>query len=717
MTTNDLLKGKIPCEASGIEIKKSICAICDPVCHCGMNLYVKDGEIIKVEGMEEHKLNRGTLCAKGAATRQFVYNADRLTKPLRRVGEKGEANFEEITWDDAYSIIAAKLLGIKKTFGPESVAFYSGYAKWMRPYLQRLAFSFGSPNYCTESSTCNKAMLVAWKSIYGAGAGPDIKNTNCTLVWTGNPMHSNTPVVENLFNKKDNGMKMIVVDPRITPTTELADIHLRLKPGTDGALALGIGHVIVNENLYDKEFVENYSVGFDEYKEYIKEFPPERASEITGVPAEKIIEAARLYATTKPAAFMPGSQAVIHHTNGVQNYRAAMMLVGLTGNFDVHGGNVVQKPSYLNIPAGIETNFDSFIMPVSWSALKPRIGQEEVPVWCEFIEEAQAMFLPNYILDSDKPYPIKAIIGFGLNHRMWPDTNGFEKALKELDFFVNLELYMTDTNRFADLVLPVCTTFERSEFKSYPGGFVIHTLPVIEPLGDSISDVDFIFELSKYLELEDDFLLAGYETCLDYILEPAGLTMNELVKHSSGFMAPSFKPPIFKKYEKCLKTPSGKMEFVSGAIAKYKHLEGHEPLPKYEPPRQSKEATPELFAEYPFIINTGARLPMLIHSRGFRMSWTNSLRPNPAADINPTDAAKLGIKQGDTIKICTPLGEISVLANITQMALAGVVFMHHGYKNADVNTLIDANYYDRISGYPGFKSFLGKIVKVGQTDE
>jgi len=554
---------------------------------------------------------------------------------------------------------------------------------------------------------------MSWETIFGASAGPDVKNANCLIIWSSNPMHTTTTSAESLFDKKERGMKLIVVDPRLTPTAAIADIHLQLRPGTDGALALGMANVIISEKLYDRDFVERFSHGFDEYKEYVREFTPEKASQLTGVPAEKIIAAARMYAMVKPAAFMPSSSPVVHHTNGLQNYRAAMILVGLTGNYDVQGGNVVIKQSYTNISSGFDTNYKSFSMPKPWSALKPRIGQQEFPLWGDLVDEAQSMLVPDYILNG-KPYPVKTLIGFGMNHRMWPGSKRMEKALLELDFFVNLDLFMTDTSRFADIVLPVCTSVERSEFRNYPGGFVIHTLPAIKPLYQSISDLDFIFELSKRLGLEDDLLQKGYEACLGYILEPTGMTVTELVKYPNGMMAKGFRPPLYKKYEiEGFNTPSGKMEFVSGMLSKYKELDAHDPLPVYRPPKQSAEATPELFKEYPFIINTGSRLPMYIHTRTFRLPWTNALRPKPAADLSPRDAAKLGISQGDAMRICTPTGEIIVSANISDMVLDGVVAMYHGYKEADVNSIIDGGYLDPVSGYPGFKSFLGRIEKVG----
>ena len=240
----------------------------------------------------------------------------------------------------------------------------------------------------------------------------------------------------------------------------------------------------------------------------------------------------------------------------------------------------------------------------------------------------------------------------------------------------------------------------------------MHTLPAIKPMYESISDLDFIYELSRRLGLDDELLQKGYEASIDYILQPTGMTMAELVKHPVGMAAKGFKPPEFKKYKNGgFKTPSGKMEFVSGVLSKYQGLEGYDPLPVYKPPRQSAESTPELFKEYPFIINSGSRLPMFVHTRTFRLPWTNALRSKPSADINPGDAGKLGIKQGDAIKIRTPKGEISVFANLSDMVFEGVVFMYHSYKEADVNSIIAGDYLDPISGYPGYKSFLGQIVK------
>jgi anaerobic selenocysteine-containing dehydrogenase len=709
-----LWRGKIPGPETGIEVRKSICTICDPSTQCGLDLYVKDGKIIKVEGSKEHPYNMGTLCSKGAANRQYIYHEDRLKMPLKRAGSRGSGKFEPITWDEALDTIAAKFNEIKSQNGPESVVFFSGYTKYFRPYLKRLAHSFGSPNYLTESSTCHQATVMAQKLTFGLPGGPDLKNTQCLLVWSANPFHTNPGNARAILRGKERGMKLIVVDPRQTPTTAQADIHLRLRPGTDGALALAMANTIINEKLYDQDFIANYSYGFEDYKEYVQQFTPEKGEELTGVPADKITRAARMYASTKPAAIMPSASPVVHHTNGVQNYRAVFALVGLTGNYDIAGGNFVVPPSFIHTPGLIPTREDEFVQFRHWGEMAPRIGEGRFPIWAEIIdEEGQAMHLPSQIR-SGEPYPLKTLIGFGMNHRMWPDPNGLLGSLEKLDFFVNVDIFMTDTCKYADMVLPACTSVERSELRCYSMGYIIFTQPAVPPLFDSRSDVEIIYELAARLGLDDPLLKAGYEASVDWILEPSGISVGELKKHPGGMFVPSPMKLSEEKYlESGFKTPSGRMEFKSKVLEKYEGKPGFEALPVYKPPKYSKESNPELLEKYPFILNTGSRLPMYLHTRTFRLSWTNSLRPNhPAADINPADAAGLGIKQDDAIRISTPKDEIVVKANLTQMVQPGVIHMYHGHSEADVNTLFESDYLDPLSGFPGFKSALCKVERV-----
>lgn len=710
-TIESLMEGKIPGSETGIEIKKSICTICDPQTQCGLDLYVKDGKIIKVEGSKENPHSGGTLCSKGAATRQYVYHQDRLKTPLKRVGPRGSGDFKPISWNEALDTIAGKLNQIKNEFGPESVVFYVGYTKWMRPFLQRLTHAFGSPNYLTESSTCAQAMFMAMK-LNGTPGGPDLKNSKCLLVWSQNPFYTNTALARKILDAKEKGLKIITVDPRYSPMAAQADIHLQVIPGTDGALALAMANVIINEELYDQEFVNNFTYGFEEYRKYVQEFTPEKGEEITGVPAEKIKMAARLYATTKPASIMPSASPVVHHTNGVQNYRAVFALIALTGNYDIHGGNFADPESYLYISGGFTTRYKEFTQPKRWDEMPPRVGQDRFPIWGKLVDEGQAMHLPHQI-KSGEPYPIKAMLSFGINYRMWPDPAFFLENLQKLDFIVNVDIFMTESSKFADIILPAATSVERSELRCYPERYIIYTQPAIQPLYESRSDADIIFDLAERLNINDPLFSKGYEACLDWILEPSGITIEELKKHPGGMHVPNpIKLPEKKYLKNGFNTPSGKMEFKSLLLKQYSETHGYEPLPKYNPPKYSAQESPDIAKEYPLVLNTGSRLPMFVHTRTFRLSWTRSLRPEPAADINPADAKALGISQDDRIKISTPKGSIIVKANITNIARIGVVHMYHAYKNADVNSLIEADYLDPISGFPGYKSLLCKIEKI-----
>ncbi len=490
-------KSKIPGPETGIEIRKSICAICDPTTQCGLDCYVSEERIIKVEGSKENPHSRGTLCSKGAATRQYVYNEDRIRTPLKRVGPRGSGQFEPISWDEALETITANLERLKAESGPESVVFFVGYPKQMRPFVQRLALQYGSPNYATESSTCHTATAMAFQLVFGQEAGPDVYNTRCLLVWSANPLHSNTPSAGHLLDARDRGMKLIVVDPRKSPLASLADVHLQLKPGTDGALALGMAHVIIHENLYDRDFVAEYTRGFQEYRAYVDGFDPERVEGITGVPADKIREAARLYATSKPAALKPSASPIVQHTNGVQNYRAVFSLIGLTGNFDVAGGNMADPVSWLEISGGgFTTRQHEFEMPRQWAELPPRLGAERFPVWAELVNQGQAMDMQRQIRTGE-PYPLRGLMAFGMNYHMFADSNGVLEAIQKLDFICDMDLFLTDTAKYADIVLPASSSLERSELRCYPEKYVVLTEPVIAPVGESRSDTDIVFDLAR----------------------------------------------------------------------------------------------------------------------------------------------------------------------------------------------------------------------------
>ncbi len=700
--------GKIPGEGTGIRVHKTFCSICNAPTHCGIDAYVKDGVVVRVEGSESHPHNQGALCSKGSASRQYIYHKDRIRTPLVRKGERGSGDFAPVSWEEALDTISRRLLAVKAETGPESVVFYAGYSKWFRPFLKRLAHSFGSPNYCTESSTCHQATAMAAKLNYGCFGAPDLRNARCLLVWSQNPFYSNTAVTRRLMDAVDQGLKIIEVGPLLTPMTRHAAVHLRIRPGTSGALAMGMANVMIREGIYDREFVDRWTLGFEEFQRYAGEFTPSATEEITGVPAGLMVEAARLYATTRPAALMTSASPTVHHTNGVQNHRALTALIGLTGNFDRPGGNYVVPPTWLNIPTAATLREEQYKQVRAWKDMPPRVGEELYPVWCRLVPEAQAVHLP-FQIRSGKPYPIRAMLAFGMRYRMWPGSDFMLDSLRKLDFVVNVDLFMTETCRMADVVLPACTTFERSELRFWAQNYVMWSQPVIEPLYQSRSDAEIIFELARRMLPDDGLMQKGYEHSVDWILKPSGLTVAKLKEHPAGLHLKGFRMPPFRKYEKTgFPTPSGKMEFTSTILKEA----GHDPLPRYREPKLSPRSTPEVAERFPLILTTGARLPMYVHSRTFRLGWTRGLRKDPSADINPADGASRSISDGDWISLSTPRGSLRVRAHLTEVVGPGVVNFYHAWPEADANLLVPPDYLDPLSAYPGFKSLLCQVEKV-----
>jgi anaerobic selenocysteine-containing dehydrogenase len=711
LTLDEKRLGKIPGEETGIEIRKTICSICSN--NCGIDAYVKDGVVIKVEGTAENASSHGTLCSKGAAMRQYVYHKDRIRTPLLKKGGRDSTEFEAISWEQAMEVAASRLQKTKDEFGPESVAFYVGFPKWNRSFVKRLALNFGSPNFCTESSTCYHATVIASELNYGYQSSPNMNGTKCMLVWSTNPFHSDTPAAKGLLKAVENGMKIIEVGPFITPLTKHAEMHLRLRPGTSGALALAMANIIIEEGLVDLEFVEKHTRGYEEYKAYVSTFTPEVAEKITTVPADLIIKAAKLFGISKPASIKSGASPTVHHTNGVQNQRAITALLGLTGNFDVEGGNYVVPWSYFHAPNGLVTRDGEFEKAGYHDRMPPRIGADIYPVWDMLKGEGQSIHLP-FQIQNQKPYPIKSVVGFGMNYRMWPGSDYMKESLRKLDFLVTADLFMTETTKLSDLVLPVCSTFERSQIKMYPGRFGLWTDPVIEPIGESRSDIDVVCDLSAALKLDDPLLEKGYKACVDWILEPSGIQIADLEKHPGGCaLKVGTMPPFLKYKDGGFPTPSGKMEFSSSILEE----NGLESLPKYTEPKHSPISTPEIAKDYPLVFTTGARLPMFFHSRTFRLSWTQRLSPHPIVEINPLDAEKRNIKEGDRVKLSTPRSSLIVKAHLTGKTAPGVAAMYHGYPGADVNELIEPDYRDPISGYPGFKSLLCEVERYFEDED
>lgn len=682
------------------KIVKTSCAVCGACCE--IDAYVEDGKLVSVEGAKNTPMQEGGMCAKGVAAAQFEYNPERILYPMKRIGEKGEGKFARISWDEAYDMIAENLLKVRREYGPEATVFYVGYPKWFRPAMLRFANLYGSPNFCTESSTCFQAAALAWKSIYGNRiCGPDLNNTKTLLIWSSNLYHSKTTTSGSYQALKKRGVKIIDVDPRHTVTAHDADLHLQLIPGTDGALALSMAQVIIEEDLYDHDFVENYVFGFEEYREYVQKFPPEKAEKITGVPADKIRRAARLYAGNGPASLMFSASPIVHHINGVQNYRAVFSLIALTGNYDIEGGNRTQPGPFS--PAnefGKVKRYDG----------KEAIGQKDFPAWFDLpCQEAQCTRLADYILEED-PYPIKAVFSAGMNHRMWTKPGHLLEALKKLDFYVNTDMFWSDASAVADLVLPACTSYEREEVQTKPGGRFFFSNRAVEPLGEAKNDIEIIMEVMKRMGLEDEVLAKGYDAYMQYILEPSGLTLEELKAHPEGMKGKNLYPPAVKTYERePFHTPSGKVEIRSLVLERYKDTHGYSGLPVYQDFREIAGVDQK---QYPLILNTGSRKPQFFHSRVYRMPWLAGIEAEPMVEIHPEDGKKYGIEDGAKVRVVSPAGKMTGTAAYHVGGKPGVVYIYHGSPHGDANELIGKDYLDPISGFPGFKSYFCRMERV-----
>ncbi|MFC1662318.1 molybdopterin-dependent oxidoreductase, partial [Gemmatimonadota bacterium] len=364
-------------------------------------------------------------------------------------------------WEDAprveaVSMAARRLLAIRDRHGPGAVVFVVGFTKEARPYLKRLAHCFGSPHFVTESSCCFGSGFVAARVTLGREyeyfLGPSrtrYPQTECRLIWSTNPTESRLPYDRHHLITEAGEVSTIVVDPRRTPLAEAAEIHLQPRPGTDGALALGLAHVIFDEGLEDRGFLQGYAHGLDAYRRYVAGFTPSETARITGVGPERIVAAARLYATSHPAQITISACSTIHHSNGFQNHRAILLLSAVCGNLDVNGGN---RPWGHRVK---EADVD--LSEEAVASLGPPLGAREHPVFVQHYGEGQAMRLPEAIESGE----VRAVFSIGMNVMMWPNSGRLREALGTLDFFSVCDFFQTPAADLATVFFPAATHLER----------------------------------------------------------------------------------------------------------------------------------------------------------------------------------------------------------------------------------------------------------------
>jgi len=512
--------------------------------------------------------------------------------------------------------------------------------------------------------------------------------------------NSKVPMAAKIYEALDNGSisQLIVIDPKRIPMAKRG-IHIQIRPGTDCALALGMLNVIISEGLYDKEFVEKYTLGFDKLAEHVKQYPVEKVEEITWVPAEDIKNIARIFATTKPASIVPGTCSIDQHVNGFQNNRVLAFLQIVTGNIDVPGGWVTVPFIRLG---------DLRVMEIS----EP-IGAEEHPLfrrfWGRTSPYGQQMLFADAVLKGE-PYPIKALIVNGGNPAITlPDSERIKQAMKKLDFMVVMDLFMTETAELADIVLPACSFLEKSGVGYVYG--VTTSIPyallrkkVIEPIGESWPDWKIWTEIGRRMGYEEFFPWKTEEEVIDFFLKPSGLTREQLDReHPEGAFYDKKKYEIGK-----FRTPSGKIEIYSETLAE----NGYDPLPVHIEPSQSPVSTPELASKFPLILTTGARILQYTHTQFRNVPALRQAAPEPIAEIHPDTAGRHGIADGDMMTVETVKGQIALRATTKEDLAPGIVSIPHGWSEANANMLTELEPRDPITGYTQLKALLCRIKKI-----
>lgn len=735
----------------GEVIKKASCCFC--FANCAVLVHVKDGKVTAIEGNKESPLSHGHVCERVRYAAKWLYHPDHLRYPLKRAGKRGEGKWGRLTWDRALDEIAEKLKEIKTAHGAESLVFaegtYRGSPFWTR---SRFASLFGNPQNITHPGiscmlNCNS---LAMAMVGGIFAVPPLGRTNCLVLWGQNPAESSSRMWISIRRRMEKGnFKLIVIDPRRTKAAEKADIWLQICPGTDGALALGWLNVIIGEGLYDEEFVEKWTFGFEKLSERVRDYPPSRVAGITGLPPQQIIDSARMFALTPPAVLVRGLATDQIGPNSTRVEQARIALRAITGNIENEGGNLISG-------VGPEIKGNRFIRESQLELLdkipsaqrKKQLGYDryKLMTWAGYDLTAEHFarvygepessmhrlgVTPALIWQailSGKPYPVKAMITWGSNPLLWSaNTRSTYEALKSpnLELHVVSEYWLTPTAQLADYVLPVASWLEKPLCSTYEdfSEVVFGGEKAVEPVGERRDEYRIWRDLGTRLGQEAYWPWKTYEEVIEYQLRPLGITYEQLM--NAGFVKSDRRE--FKRYEeKGFSTATGKVELYSTALEKL----GYDPLPFYMEPPESPVSTPELALQYPLILNTGGRFMPMFHSEYRQLGvGMRERHPDPLLDIHPETARSLDISEGDWVWIETKRGRIKQRARLNDGILPNVVNCEaswwfpeqpggepdlHGVweSNANVLTANDEEFLDPMTGGWANRALLCRVYRV-----
>jgi anaerobic selenocysteine-containing dehydrogenase len=706
--------------STGGRVIKSTCRSCHG--GCGVIATVENGRLTRLEGNPESP-TRGTMCAKGLASIQDASNPNRILYPLRRKGERGGGEWERIGWEEALGTIAKKMKESMAQHRASSVAICQGTGRGYNRYTFRFARSIGTPNVGAPADFCYAPRMAVFGMMVGGrlycdyhGWGGQYPKTQISWGKQLEITNADGEMAVWFLDALDEAEHLILVDPRATRLAGRADLWLRVRPGTDAALALGMLNVIINEQLYDKDFVEKWTYGFGELRGRVQEYPPERAAEITWIPQDKIIQAARTFATAKPGCIQIG-ESLEAGNNSIQTLRAIVCLMAVTGNIERPGSMVNWVPPdtgpleefALEVPAprGTPIGADDFRL----------LGQPPFPI-CHMhtlFKQLRQGTSPVRVMHLEGTNPLLA----------YPNTREVLEGLLRVGFLSVADLYMSPIAEYADVVLPAAHWLESDGIHDLHPRFMIGAInKVVDPPGEAWPDNRIFNELGR--RLAPSYWFNNVEEMLDHELRKAHITWKEFSE--MGFLARVGKDQPYDKHRTDYWRRGGGFATNTGKVELYSTVMeglGYDPLPSHREPNESPFSTPELAEEYPFILSTGGREPYYFHSQYRQVPWLRERQPYPIVQLHPSTAGGLGIQDGDWVWIETPRGRIRQVARLfpgmdPRVVMAQASWWYpedpgpdHGLWKSNANVLTSNDPpYDPAMGSTTFRALLCRIAKV-----
>src|SRR6266481_2367066 len=674
------------------EVRRSVCALDCPDA-CSMLVTVEDGRATQLRGDPAHPITRGFLCAKVSRYLEREYSPDRLLYPRRRIGAKGQGRFERTSWDEALDQIASRLTAISREFGPEAILPYSyggtmGFlngAGMDRRFFHRLGASRLDRTIC---SAAGGAALTASLGNRYATEPEQFRHSKLIIAWGANILGTNVHLWPFIVEARRNGAKFYVIDPHLNRTGKLADKHFSINPGSDAALAFGMMHVLIGENLCDADYVERYTSGFDQLREQVAQYPPERAAALTGIPAEEIVALAREYATVRPAVIRL-NYGVQRSERGGLAVQSISVLPALTGSWKEVGGGFQLSTSHA--------------YRLNREALERADLQARSPLGrpARLVNMSQ---LGSALRDLNDP-PVKAVVVYNSNPAaVAPDQNAVLQGLRRDDLFtVVLEQTQTDTADYADILLPATTFLEHSDlYYAYGHHYLQLARPALPAPGEAKPNVQVFRELALrmgfqeacFRDSEDDLIRTLLDSDHPFV---KGITIEELDRDRSVRLKVAKNGDAFLPFAKGgFATPSGRCELR---------------VPDYTPPVESRNGSQSLLAKYP--------LELISPKNDDSMNSTFGNRPDTDRQtsilaMSAADAVERGIVSGDAVRVFNNRGDCVMMAKVNGEVSRGVVaapsvrLSKRGANGRNVNALAS----ERLTAMGGGATFYSCLVQV-----